>query len=229
MGNYSKLCIISKNYSHDTFHIDEYIEKISHTFSEPDLSHTWIRSGIRIPAEYKNSVSSYRLVAECKYNTAAVEILLIKTQIGTTPEETANTLESFILNYMSQSSADIAAIAAVPSTGTGWLSYIVKSPRFSPFSIPEDISEFICTSAIKNYLRSSCAITKTALDGYFSASYALYDDTIIRSKAKEIDRAMSEIKFCDIASGSGEIVKAMCEAASKTRLSLNKYLGSSQD
>ncbi len=229
MENSSKLCIISKNHSHDTFDIGEYLEKLSHTFSEPDLSHTWIRSGIRIPSEYKNAVSSYKLVGECRYGAASVEILLIKTPIGISPEDTEKELESFILHCMKKSSADAAAIAAVPSMGAGWLSYIVKSPRFNSFSIPDDISEFICMTAIKNYLRTSCSITKTALDGYFSASYALYDDTIIRAKAKEIDAAIAEMKFCDIAAGSGEIVKAMCKAAAGTRLSLNKYIGAAHE
>lgn len=229
MKRYNERCIISKKYSPQLFDSNEYIKSLSWLFSTADSTHTWIRSGIHIPTNFKSMVSSYRLIADCTANSAKIEILLIKAQIGVKIEDSEKILSDFVCWYMGQSRADITAAAAVPSTGSGYAEFIAKSPRLCDFTIPQDILAYMCTSAIKNFLRKACSLTRTALDGYFSPSYALYDDTIIRSKAKMIDTALSSLKFCDIAAGDGSIALSMAEAVSNVRLSLNRYLAPCPD
>lgn len=230
MKNFSERCIIHKEHFPGTFSIGEYIKNFSLLCSEPDMSHTWIRSGIHIPAKYKNIISSYRLQATCRSAGGSVtEVLAVKGQVGVKLESMEKECVSFICDYLLHSSADAAAAVFTSLGEDGYMLLMIRSPRFASFSVPEDILSFMCTESIKNYLRLSCSLTKSALDGYFSPTYLLYDDSVIKNKARAIDKALSDLKFCDIAASSGSAAKAMCLKVASVRMSLNKYLEHNED
>ena len=113
MKNFSERCIIHKEHFPGTFSIGEYIKNFSLLCSEPDMSHTWIRSGIHIPAKYKNIISSYRLQATCRSAGGSVtEVLAVKGQVGVKLESMEKECVSFICDYLLHSSADAAAAGA---------------------------------------------------------------------------------------------------------------------
>lgn len=55
---------------------------------------------------FKSMVSSYRLIADCTADSAKIEILLIKAQIGVKIEDSEKILSDFVCWYMGQSRAD---------------------------------------------------------------------------------------------------------------------------
>ena len=55
------------------------------------------------------------------------------------------------------------------------------------------------------------------LDGYFSQNCALFDDSEIAARAKDLDKSLRSMKFCDPAAGSGQVARAMANAVAEAR------------
>lgn len=225
MKNFSERCIMYKEHSNTPFDLDKHLDDFSWLYQTTDRSKTWIRSGIHIPTKYKNIISSYRLLAQCSSASgASAEILAVKGQVGIKTEEHEKECLSFLCDYMAHTQADMATAVFTSSGSDGCTVFIARSPRFASFSVPNHILSFMCIESVKNYLHHACSLTKSALDGYFSPTYLLYDDSVIRSRAKAIDTALRDLKFCDIACASGSVAKAMCSCVVSARMSLNRYL-----
>lgn len=210
---------------------DEYLSEIRTYLPSLNEDDAWIRSGIHIGEKYKKHISSYRLFGSQtpEIGRARIEVLLVKTQIGVSISDAEAYCADFIRDHLIRTGTDAAFAALVPSTGEGWRTFFVKSPLHDTVDIPGDILTHTCTGALKIHLKKACGLNDAAVDGYFSLGYALFDDTVIRSKAKDIDKALRYLKFCDIASGSGQMLHAMAGLVARLRSGLNKYLGSHAD
>jgi hypothetical protein len=228
----NKTCKVIKKHSSDTaFDMEACIESIRRYLPNLDEWDTWIRSGIYIKDTFKKYISSYRLLGSQKpaLGHSRIEVLMVKAQIGVQLSDAAAPCIDFISGHLAQSGTDAAYVILIPSTGAGWYFFFLASPKLHTITIPEDILKHICESSIKNYLKNVCGVSSNILDCYLSSGYALFDDSIIRSKAKDIDKALKNVKFCDIAAGSGQISRAMAALIARLRLDLNKYLGSSAE
>jgi len=228
----NEICkVVKKCFSDSAFDMEAHISGIRRYLPNLDEWDTWIRSGIYIKESFKKYISSYRLLGSQKpaLGRSRIEVLMVKAQIGVRLADAADHCIDFISGHLAQSGADAAFISLVPSAGPGWYLFFVTSQKLPGITIPEDILKHICESAVKNYLRKTCGLSIAALEGYMSPGYALFDDSIIRSKAKEIDRALKNIKFCDIAAASGQISRAMASLTARLRLDLNKYIGNSPE
>lgn len=228
--NRSNANVISVEKSSEAFDIQGYMAKARRLLPSLDESDTWIRSGIHIHDDYKHYISSYRLLGSQRpaIGRARVEALLIKTQVGTKLSDAEKPCVDFIGDYLARSGVDAALAALVPSTGGGWRFFFISSPKLERIEIPEDVLNYICTSAVKNYLKKRCGLSNAALDGYLSPAYALFDDTPIRARARDMDKALRDVKYCDIACGTGRIAFAMADRIAALRFDLNKYIGGAE-
>lgn len=223
--------IIELKASEAVIDFGEYLSEVRTFIPSLDEDDTWIRSGIYIKDNFKPYISSYRLFGSRMPKTghARIEVLLVKAQVGISLEEAIPHSVEFVIDHLTASGCDAAFAAIVSSTGSGWKTFFIKSPIREHIEIPEDILTHTCAGALKPYIKKACGLSDPAIDGFFSMGYALFDDTIIRAKAREIDKALRYLKFCDIAAGSGQMIFAMADLVTELRLSLNKYLGSTAD
>lgn len=223
--------IIELKASEAVIDFGEYLSEVRTFIPSLDEDDTWIRSGIYIKDNFKPYISSYRLFGSRmpKAGHARIEVLLVKAQVGISLEEAIPHSVEFVIDHLTASGCDAAFAAIVSSTGSGWKTFFIKSPIRQHIEIPEDILTHTCAGALKPYIKKACGLSDPAIDGFFSMGYALFDDTIIRAKAREIDKALRYLKFCDIAAGSGQMIFAMADLVTELRLSLNKYLGSTAD
>lgn len=223
--------IIELKASEAVIDFGEYLSEVRTLIPSLDEDDTWIRSGIYIKDNFKPYISSYRLFGSRmpKAGHARIEVLLVKAQVGISLEEAIPHSVEFVIDHLTASGCDAAFAAIVSSTGSGWKTFFIKSPIRQHIEIPEDILTHTCAGALKPYIKKACGLSDPAIDGFFSMGYALFDDTIIRAKAREIDKALRYLKFCDIAAGSGQMIFAMADLVTELRLSLNKYLGSTAD
>ncbi len=191
----------------------------------------WIRSGIHIGEKYKPFISSYRLFGSQTPGAGRgrTEVLTVKAQLGVSLPEAMPRCVEFVNEHLIRSQSDAALVALVTSGGEGWRTFYIVSPVHSHILIPDDILAHTCSGALKIHIKRACGLTDAAVDGFFSCGYSLFDDTVIRARAKEIDRSLRYFKFCDIAAGSGQMIYAMAALVSKLRSGLNKYLGSASD
>lgn len=231
MSSTGKSLLIELKASDALIDFDEYLSEIRTYLPSLNEDDAWIRSGIHIGEKYKKHISSFRLFGNQtpKIGRARIEVLLVKTQIGVSISDAAPHCAGFIRDHLTKTGTDAAFVALVPSTGEGWRTFFVKSPLHDTVDIPEDILTHTCSGALKIHIKKACGLSDAAVDGYFSFGYALFDDTVIRAKAKEIDKTLRYLKFCDIASGSGQMLHAMAGLVAKLRSGLNKYLGSHAD
>jgi len=201
-----------------SFRIDAYVARVRGMLSSLDESDSWIRSGLRIPKEFKDTISSYRLLGSCVPDgRSRIEALLVKTQAGVGIEAASEPVVTFVRRHLFEAPADAAFVALTTSTGEGANLYFIRSPRISEPAMPDDMLKYMCDSAIKHYLSRKCGIPLDAVGGYMSSSRLLFDDSLIRAKAKEIDRALCDLKFCDIASGSGHVAMTMADSVVSLR------------
>jgi len=210
---------------------NDYLSKIITYLPTLDKNDTWIRSGIYIGNKYKSHISSFRLLGSQtpEIGHARIEVLIVKAQLDVTLSDAQPYCVDFITEYLTQTRTDAAFVALIPSTGEGWRLFFIKSPAHDSVKIPEDILTHTCSGALKTHIKRKCGLSEAAVEGFFSCGYALFDDTVIRTKAKEIDKTLRYLKFCDIAAGSGQIIFAMTGLIAKLRSGLNKYLGSHAD
>lgn len=219
--------VIYKRSLDTDFDTGAFISEVRRILPSLNEFDTWIRSGIYIHKEFKDLISSYRLLGSYKPadSHARLETLLVKTQAGVSLADAEQPCVDFIRGHLSHGGADAAFVSLITSTGEGSRFFFIRSPQITGVTIPDDILDYMCTGAVKQYLRQRCGITGAALDGYLSFGYSLFDDGVIRLKAREIDKALRNLKFCDIASGSGQVVRAMADTVVRIRMGLNKYIG----
>jgi len=211
-----------------SFRIDAYVAHVRGMLPSLDESDSWIRSGLRIPKEFKDAISSYRLLGSCVPDgRARIEALLVKTQAGVGIEAASQPAVAFVRRHLFEEPADAAFVALTTTTGEGANLYFIRSPRISEPAMPDDMLKYMCDSAIKHYLSRKCGIPLDAVGGYMSSSRLLFDDSLIRAKAKEIDRALGDLKFCDIASGTGRVVMSMADSVVSLRRRVCRIFSSS--
>ena len=223
--------MIELSASDDLIDFNDYLSEVRKYLPSLNEDDSWIRSGIHIGDKYKPSISSYRLFGSQTPTVghARIEVLLVKSQIGISISEAMSDCSAFIGEHLIRSKTDAAFVALVPSTGEGWRTFFIISPVHGYIEIPEDILTHTCSGALKIHIRKTCGLSDAAVDGFFSMGYALFDDTVIRAKAKDIDKSLRYLKFCDIAAGSGQMIFAMASLVVKLRSGLNKYLGCNSD
>lgn len=227
----TKSNMIQLRASDDLIDFNDYLSEVRKYLPSLDEDDSWIRSGIHIGDKFKTFISSYRLFGSQAPTAghARIEVLLVKTQIGISISEALPQCAAFISEHLSRTKSDAAFTALVPATGEGWRSFFIVSPDHSHIELPEDILTHTCSGALKVHIKRTCGLADAAVDGFFSCGYSLFDDTVIRAKAKDIDKSLRYFKFCDIAAGSGQMICAMASLVVKLRSGLNKYLGSNSD
>lgn len=223
--------IIGLKASDSLIDLNEYLSEVKTYLPSLNEDDTWIRSGIHIGEKYKPYISSYRLMGSQtpSLGHARIEVHLVKSQIGVSITDAFPHCVDFMADHLLRTDADAAFVALVPSTGDGWRTFFIVSPAHSHPEIPEDILAHTCSGALKIHIRRSCGLSAAAVDGLFSPGYVLFDDTVIRAKAREVDKSLRSFKFCDIAAGSGQMIFAMADLVSRIRTGLGKYLASGAD
>ena len=117
-------------------------------------------------------------------------------------------------------------LACVPPAGErrGLVALAVSSPVKS-VEVPRELMDFICAEGLKMYIHKSCGLSEAALDGYVADDRILFDDSLVRLHAAQIDEALASMRFCDVAASDGKIALAFVEKLAEARVKLNKYLG----
>ena len=217
--------VIQRALLKEEFDADRFIGGMDTMFPNISTAEKWIRSGIHIPQEFKNTISSYRLLGRHTpaLGQGKIDFLQIKLVPGMQLSSSEKKCVKFLLNYMETGGADAVFAAVTSAGGKGYISLFAESPAVRGIMIPEDILEYISTEAIKNYLYKSCRLAPAALEGYFSERCIIFDDTVIERDAKKIDAALASIRFCDIAAAGGELVGAFMKKLVEVRLRLGKY------
>ena len=226
MHNDSDVRVIDSRYVKVPFDAAEFIA-FARSLSVPmEPCEGWIRSGAHIGGQWKNKISSYRLIGSAQLCDLRVrfELLLVKAQIGVSADDAEEACKELVCAHLRESGASAAFAALLSSGESGYMSFVLRSPAMCEYEIPADVLEYITNSAIKNYLRSCTGLNNSALDGFFSQSCTLFDDSGVMARAKDMDKALRSMKFCDIAVGSGQMVRAMTAAVTRARLRLNRYI-----
>lgn len=230
MHNDSDVRVIDRRYVKKPFDAAEFISFACALSVPMEPCEGWIRSCAYIGGQWKNKISSYRLIGSAQLCDQRVrfELLLVKAQIGVSTDDAEDACKELVCAHLRESGASAAFAALLSSGERGYLSFVLRSPAMCEFEIPSDVLEYITDSAIKNYLISCTGLNYSVLDGFFSQSCTLFDDSSVMARAKDMDKALRCIKFCDIAVGSGQIVRAMTAAVTRARLRLNRYIGGSE-
>lgn len=218
---------VPENYLADTpFNMDQFIEQVRLYQPELDLRDQWIRSGHRIADRYKGWISSYRLLGSysSRHGRARVEALLIKPHPLLPLGETEAPALEFIREYQTENRVDAVFAALMSTTDESWRFIFAADTARGGIFLPRDLTSYIAARALKNYLKKSCSLSDAALDGYFSGSRLLYDDTAIKNKAKQVDEALEKVKVCDISAGTGSLLAVMGEKIASVRSDVSKYL-----
>lgn len=221
--------IVLKTYN-DNLSAEEYLNSVIGLLPELDTSSPLIRSGKFISEHFKKVISSYKILATLKDYPGAphVDVIDIKAAPSIEIKASSDVYEKFIRQYFAENSVDIVFAVITPFTGHHSISYFCRAPRMTKLSLPEFITDYIAHESIKNYVALKCSIDMKILAPFFSSAYSLYDDTVIRARANEIDASIKEVKFCDIACGSGDIAIRFCQTVTDIRMKLNSYIGQSE-
>ncbi|MGI6442280.1 MAG: hypothetical protein GXZ13_04445 [Synergistaceae bacterium] len=222
MWNLDDNCVIHKKHHVKSFNLSSYIATLSSYINKISEDETWIRSGNFIKEQFKDKISSCQLIGKVVLpeGTTSIEILLIKTQVGVSLSDSSEDVCEFIRDYLFNYSVTSAFTAILPSSGEEYIEYFIASPTFFKVKIPKDILYFMCTQTLKNYIRNCCSITTN--DFQFEELYTT--GSPLASKANEVEKVLENMEFCDISSGSGEIIITMSYIISKIRLALNSFL-----
>ena len=83
-------------------------------------------------------------------------------------------------------------LACVPPAGErrGLVALAVSSPVKS-VEVPRELMDFICAEGLKMYIHKSCGLSEAALDGYVADDRILFDDSLVRLHAAQIDEALA--------------------------------------
>ena len=212
------------------FEAEVFLNDAQKLLPELAAENGWIRSGLRIRETFKNMISSYRLIGVTPLTEGKprAEALLVKTQVGINAVAAADACARLVCEHLAEAGADLALIALASPAESGYVSLLVRSPRICGLELPQDILDYMCVSAVKRHLQTVCGLGEAMLDGYFSQDCVLFDDSVVAAKAKELDKALRTMKFCDPAAGSGQVARAMANSVAQARMGLNRYLGSSE-
>lgn len=209
------------------FDLNQFMEQVKERIPELNEGDQWIRSGHRIDGKYKDIISSYRLLGSHtpEHGRSRAEVLLIKPQpLSRLIKDDAPALE-FIREYMAENKIDAVFAAVVSASNDAWRFIFCADTARGSVALPPDLISYTAACVIKKYLKMSCSLSDAALDGYFSSSCFLYDDTAIREKAKRIDEALANVRACDISAGTGALLRAAGEKIASIRCDMGKYLG----
>lgn len=218
---------VLENYLVNTpFDAISFLDQVRAHLPNIDTDDHWIRSGSRITAKYKDRLSSYRLLGSYSPadGRARVEVLLIKptplSPIGVTEAPALD----FIKEYQTENRVDAVFAALLSTMDEKWRFFLTANISRGGFSLPDDLLSYAAANTLKKYLKTRCALSDAALDGFFSNGYVLFDDSVIRNKAKRIDDALAAIEVCDVAAGNGSLLTIMGEKIASIRCDLSKYL-----
>ncbi len=96
---------------------------------------------------------------------------------------------------------------------------------------PREIVHYMCHESLINYLASEVGIEQEEIRSFLDREQSLEKketlSPLIKSKAKEIDEKLADIKVLDPACGSGAFLIGMLHEVINARLSLNRELGRS--
>lgn len=94
---------------------------------------------------------------------------------------------------------------------------------------PREIVHYMCHESLVNYLASEVGIEQEEIRNFLDREQSLEKketlSPLIRSKAKEIDEKLADIKVLDSACGSGAFLVGMLHEIINARLGLNRELG----
>lgn len=219
--------VLSHSIHFGAFSPELFMEIARKLFSNINTGEKWIRSGRYIPEAYKSAVSSYRLMGRHlpRSGKGRVDIVHVKLAPNASLERSSKQWLAFLRGCAASGNADGMLAAVSSSADEKFAVLLMEPPCIRRITIPDDVMDFMCLEGIKNYIRKSCGISTEALDGYFSTSRLLYDDSVIARNAGKIDEALSEMSFCDIASSDGKIVAAFTEKIVSVRAGLGRYFG----
>ena len=215
----------------DDFDQDAYIRKIKNILPSLDTSAPLVRSGKFIHDRFKDTISSYKVLATLKgeHGAPRIDALNIKAVPNLEIKASSERCEEFIETYLTANSADAVFAVFTPFTGDAFISYFYKSPRLTKLSLPEYITDYMAMRSLENYLAQVCLISTETLAAVFANTYSSHDDTSVGLNAKKIDAALRDIKFCDIACGSGDVIMGFIKNITLVREKLNIYLGRSEE
>lgn len=212
----------------DGFDAEKFFSLARSVLSNVSAGDGRIRSGRHIPHGFKNLVSSYKIIGSHSplMGGGRIDVAVVKLCPGV--EITACT-EEHLLKFVEACAASEdcgGVLACVPPSG-GWRGLValaVSSPVKSVV-VPPELMDFICAEGLKMYIHKSCGLSEAALDGYVSDDRILFDDSLVRMHAAQIDEALAAMRFCDVAASDGKIALAFVEKLAGARVKLNKYLG----
>ena len=204
-------CLLDQKSVASQFEAEVFLNDAQKLLPELAAENGWIRSGLRIRETFKNMISSYRLIGVTPLTEGKprAEALLVKTQVGINAVAAADACARLVCEHLAEAGADLALIALASPAENGYVSLLVRSPRICGLELPQDILDYMCVSAVKRHLQTVCGLGEAMLDGYFSQDCVLFDDSVIAARAREMDKALRTMKFCDPAAGSGQVARAM--------------------
>ncbi len=210
------------------FDTDKFLQLTRSLFSNVTAKDGRIRSGRRIPRGFKSLISSYKIIASHEPLSGGGRIDAVAVKLCPGLKITSGDEEhavKFALACAASEEADGALVYFQPcGEWNGLLALAVVSPVKS-VEVPGVLMDFICAEGLKMYLHKSCGLDEAALDGYVADDRILFDDSLVRMHAERIDKALSAMRFCDIAASDGQMVLAFTEKIAEARVKLNKYLG----
>lgn len=210
------------------FDAEKFLSLARSVFSNVSAGDGRIRSGRHIPRGFKNLVSSYKIIGSHTplMGGGRIDVAVVKLCPGA--ELTAEKEESVVRFVEACAASDGCGgvLACVPPAGErrGLVALAVSSPVKS-VAVPRELMDFICAEGLKMYIHKSCGLSEAALDGYVADDRILFDDSLVRLHAAQIDEALASMRFCDVAASDGKIALAFVEKLAKARVKLNKYLG----
>ena len=210
------------------FDAEKFLSLARSVFSNVSAGDGRIRSGRHIPRGFKNLVSSYKIIASHTplMGGGRIDVAVVKLCPGA--ELTAEKEESVVRFVEACAASDGCGgvLACVPPAGErrGLVALAVSSPVKS-VEVPRELMDFICAEGLKMYIHKSCGLSEAALDGYVADDRILFDDSLVRLHAAQIDEALASMRFCDVAASDGKIALAFVEKLAEARVKLNKYLG----
>ena len=156
---------------------------------------------------------------------AAVVKLSPGIEIGANEEAE---LVKFTESCAAAEEADGLFVCVPPTENWHGLLALAISSSVKSVAVPLELMNFICADALKMYIHKKTSLSEAALDGYVADDRILFDDSLVRAHASQIDAALASIRFCDIAASDGKIILAFVEKIAEARQKLDKYLGTKQ-
>jgi len=218
-NNFCASCVCSYNTQFDA---DKFIKLAKTVLPNLNEKDGFIRSGLFIYPEARETVSSFRCIASSVYEGSKIELVHVKLNPFLQIQSAFDTTVEMLCRHMLETSCDAAFAAITPASENIWRTVLVRSPRFCTFEIPADILRYMTESLFDNYLTKNCELTKTEIAECFSDELQL-GDVALKNRARIIDAALKNVKFCDHAVGSGQLAFAMANLIVCKRLALNKY------